>query len=80
MDDPNAESPEGPLSIIQITFKEGPHTTGLALSTSYVDTAQIELAGRFLIRQAESLYRQAEQQQNQRNPIIRAPAGSIPHA
>lgn len=80
MDDPNVESPEAPLSVIQITFPQGAHTTGLTLSTAYVDAEQLGLAGRFLIRQAEKAYRQAEQQQNQRSPIIVAPAGSVPNA
>lgn len=79
-DYPETESPEAPKAIIQITFPNGAHTTNLEMATSYVDAAQVELAGRFLIRQAESLYRQAEQIQKQRTPIVIAPAGSVPNA
>lgn len=53
------EVPSNPVGTINITFPQGAHSTNLTVGMSYVDAAQMELAGRFLVRQAENMYAQA---------------------
>lgn len=73
-----------PKSQIIITFTDA-HHTNLEVAMAYVDTAQIELAGRFLVRQAETMYavdRAAQiQRQMQTQPLGRIiPANRMPDA
>lgn len=77
-DAPVDETPQ-PESMIKITFPGGVHSTSLSIALSYVDPAQLELAGHFLVRQAESMYQQAAAmaQQQGRGIVVPMP-GQIP--
>lgn len=80
--DDNSPAPESapePESYIKVTFPQGAHSTNLTIGMAYVDAAQIELAGRFLTRQAEQMYAQAaiNAQQQGRGIVLPGP-GTIP--
>lgn len=65
MTDPNESeesNPDTPVAQIIVTFTGGPHTTGISVAMHFVDTAQLELAGHFLVRSAEKLYRESDRQ------------------
>jgi hypothetical protein len=78
MTEPETPETNQPDSYIKISFPAGPHNTGITLQMAYVDTAQMEIAGRFLIRQAEAMYTMAAQQQQQTKSGLMIPQpGSI---
>ena len=76
MTEPTNEESSNPAGVCQIVinFPAGPNTTGISADLRFVDSTQIELAGRFLIRQANRMYFLAEQAQNQKN-LIAPPQG-----
>lgn len=76
--DTEESNPATPTAQIVITFAGGPHTTGISVAMHFVDTAQLELAGHFLIRQAEKLYKDSDRQVTERitgGGIALAPPG-----
>lgn len=78
---PDAPVDETPIpeSIIKVTFPGGVHSTNLSIALSYVDPAQLELAGHFLVRQAESMYAQAAAMAQQQGKGIVIPMpGQVP--
>lgn len=79
--DPNSPAPESapePESYVKVAFPQGAHSTNLAISMAYIDAAQLELAGHFLVRQAEQMYAQAAAQaMNQGKGIILPGPGTI---
>lgn len=76
-EDSEAESPPKPQSIIQVTFAGGLHHTGLEISMANVDAAQLELAGHFLLRQAELIYTQAQANAQQGKLVIPPPGTRV---
>ena len=60
---------------IIINFPGGKDTTILSCDLRFVSPTQIELAGRFLIRQANKFYLMAEMQQPQQPAIQMPPMG-----
>lgn len=77
-DNTTSDSPPVSTSQITITFPNGTDSTLLSASVAAVSPTQLELAGHFLLRQAEKFYRQAEMhevQQQLAKGILAAPQG-----
>lgn len=60
------ETPANTEAYLKIIFPRGSHTTEIQLQMAYIDAVQMEIAGRFLIRQSEKIQQAAEATQQQR--------------